>query len=113
MEYTGGIFWDVLLLSEYNDKWEDFYLNLLEVLPCKRCSDEIIKFHLEDKKRGTIPKFKNNDEKNEWLWEIRKLIDVGRGGGRWASKVRKNNYTLETWKEYLNKPFTAKTEYLD
>ena len=36
------------------------------------------------------------------LWETR----MKRGGNNWRKKVKDNNYTLETWIEYLNKPFT-------
>ena len=100
MDHTGGIFWDVLLLSEYNDKWENFYLNMLEVLPCERCRIETMEDH---KKNPIIPKFKDKNEKDEWLWETR----LSRGGGSWRKKVEDNNYTLETWREYLNKPFTT------
>ena len=98
MQYTGGLFWDVLLLSEYNDKWEDFYLNMLEILPCSRCSKESMQYHITKK----IPNFKNKDEKDQWLWETR----LKRGGNRWRKRVEDNSYTLESWKEYLNKPFT-------
>ena len=28
MATYGGLFWDVLLLSEYNEHWEDFYITM-------------------------------------------------------------------------------------
>lgn len=37
MATYGGLFWDVLLLSEYNEHWEDFYLTMNSVLPCDIC----------------------------------------------------------------------------
>ena len=103
MEYTGGLFWDVLLLSEYNDKWEDFYLSMIEVIPCNKCCNESMRFHITN----PIPNFKDKNEKDKWLWEIR----LKRGGDNWRKKVEDNNYTLETWKEYLDHPFTRIAGY--
>jgi len=95
---TGGYFWDVLLLSDYNEYWEDFYFNLVKVLPCQKCIKKTLDYH----KSNPIPKFKNTEEKNEYLWDLRHL----RAGDIWRDEVKEKGYTLETWKEYLNQPFT-------
>ena len=87
-EYYGGLFWDVLLLADYKG-WDDFYLSMTNVLPCESCRRAGMSF-LKDNK---IPEFKNNDEKNEWLWKHR----LQRGGGVWRKKVEENGYTLESW----------------
>ena len=57
---TGGYFWDVLLLSTYNEHWEDFYLNMIKVLPCEKCVINT----LEHISHNPIPKFQNTNEKN-------------------------------------------------
>ncbi len=97
-KYYGGLFWDVLLLSEYNESWEDFYLNMVMVIPCEEC----VKNNIEWLKSNRIPKFKNTDEKNKWLWENR----YDRGGCYWRDKVKNQGYTLETWLgQYKDKLF--------
>ena len=95
---TGGYFWDVLLLSTYNEYWEDFYLNMIKVLPCEKCVINTEK-HLSF---NPVPKFKDTNEKNEYLWELR----LKRGGQVWRNEVKEKGYTLETWINQFNKPFT-------
>lgn len=85
----GGLFWDVLLLSEYNEHWEDFYITMNYVLPCEKC----VRGNVKWLKQNKIPKFKSTKEKNEWLWENR----LERGGDKWVNIVQENNYTLESW----------------
>jgi hypothetical protein len=84
---TGGYFWDVLLLSTYNEYWEDFYLNMVKVLPCEKC----IKNTEEHLSYNPVPKFKDTNEKNEYLWE---------------NEVKEKGYTLETWRNHLGSTFT-------
>ena len=89
MATYGGLFWDVLLLSEYNEHWEDFYLTMNSVLPCDIC----VRNNMKWLKKNKIPKFNSTKEKNEWLWENR----LERGGQQWKTVVEENNYTLESW----------------
>ena len=90
-EYYGGLFWDVLLLSDYNENWHDFYINMCSVIPCQ----------IESNK---IPDFKDTDEKNKWLWEHR----LQRGGAGWRKKVKEDGYTLESWLGlYKDKKFSC------
>jgi len=99
MKYTGGLFWDVLLIADYDENWEDFFYSLIKVLPCKACREKT-KLHHEN---YPIPKMKNNQEKNEYLWILR----MQRGGQPWREKVNENGYTLESWvAQYADKPFT-------
>tara|TARA_R110002074_G_scaffold388957_2_gene571962 strand:- start:17144 stop:17473 length:330 start_codon:yes stop_codon:yes gene_type:complete len=88
-ESTGGLFWDVLLLSEYNEHWITFYESFIRVLPCEKCSKE----HIHHHSKYPIPKISNNDEKNQFLWDLRCI----RGSANYQDKIRKNEYTLETW----------------
>lgn len=98
-DYTGGLFWDILLLSQFNEYWTNFYYSYLQILPCKRCRDETTKYHL----LNPVPTLKCQEEKDKYIWELR----LRQGGEPWRNKVLKNNYTLETWKEqFKNKPFT-------
>ena len=95
---TGGYFWDVLLLSTYNEHWEDFYLSMVKVLPCEKCvinTETYLSFN-------PVPKFKDTNEKNKYLWELR----LKRGGPPWKKEVEEKGYTLETWINHLSKPFT-------
>ena len=70
-EFTGGLFWDVLLLTQYNEYWEDFFYKFIRVLPCKKCVGESIAHH----NINPVPKFKSNEEKmngcgsNEYIEE--------------------------------------------
>ena len=79
-ETYGGMFWDVLLLSEYNESWEDFYLCMCAVLPCQEC----VRDNMAWLKKNQIPKFESTKEKNEWVWEHRRL----RGGCQWRNKMK-------------------------
>lgn len=98
-ETTGGYFWDVILLTDYNEYWEPFFMNLIRVLPCDKCVKESIHHY----SLHPIPKFKNTDEKNEYVWKLRE----GQGGKEWRSEVFKNKYTLESWlAKFKDKPFT-------
>ena len=97
-ETTGGLFWDVLLLSEYNEHWISFYESLIRVLPCEKCVNDSIKHH----KNFPVPKLHNTKEKNQYLWSLR----TQRGNAQWNKKVKKGEYTLETWiNQFKNKPF--------
>lgn len=98
-EYTGGLFWDVLLLTQYNEYWEDFFYKFIRVLPCKKCVGESIAHH----NINPVPKFKSNEEKNEWLWEQR----VHRGGKPFRDDIADKGYSLEGWiNQFKDKPFT-------
>ena len=97
-ESTGGLFWDVLLLSQFNDEWIRFYESFIRVLPCNKCIKDSIEYH----KDRPIPKITNNDEKNRFLWKLR----CKRGSKEWKDKIRTNEYTLETWlAQFENKSF--------
>lgn len=99
-EYYGGLFWDVLLLSDYNENWHDFYITMCSVIPCQICVNSNMGW-LKDNK---IPDFKDTDEKNEWLWKHR----LQRGGSGWRKKVEENGYTLESWLGlYMFKKFSC------
>ena len=105
----GGYFWDVLLLSEYNEHWENFYNSMCKVLPCNKCQVGTEKFHKEEE-LGKFPPMKNQQEKNEHLWKLR----LARGGVSWREKVEKDGYTLNSWLEYLRVgelPFTQIKEH--
>ncbi len=98
-EYTGGLFWDILLLTKYNEDWENFFHSLIKVLPCQACIDKTINHH----EREPLPKFKDNDEKNKYLWNLR----LARGGTPWVNEVNEKGYTLESWEKlYEGKKFT-------
>jgi hypothetical protein len=99
-EYYGGMFWDVLLLSNYNENWHDFYITMCSVIPCQICVNSNMGW-LEQNK---IPDFKDNDEKNKWLWEHR----LSRGGAQWRKKVKEDGYTLDSWLGlYKDKKFSC------
>ena len=85
----GGMFWDVLLLSQYNEEWVAFYESFIRVVPCDKCIRDGIQYH----KDYPIPKISNNDEKNQFLWKLRSK----RGSRKWKDKIRSGEYTLETW----------------
>lgn len=98
-DYTGGLYWDILLITPYSDKWEDFYNALINVLPCDKCIKKTIQHHEE----YPVPKFKSTEEKNEYLWKLR----IHRGGINWRQDVEKKGYTLESWLNlFKDKPFT-------
>ena len=98
-DYLGGYFWDVLLISELNDDWYDFYFSLVKVLPCKKCREETLKYHT----LSEVPKFKNQEEKNKYIWDLR----LKRGGDNWRQDIEKKGYTYESWiDQFKNKPFT-------
>lgn len=97
-ETTGGLFWDVLLLSKYNDDWINFYESLIRVLPCDKCIKDSLHYH----EGNPIPKISNNDEKNQFLWELRRK----RGSAEWKTKMLNHEYTLESWlDQFKDKPF--------
>lgn len=97
-ETTGGMFWDVLLLTQFNDEWIRFYESFIRVLPCEKCIQDGIEYH----KGHPIPKITNNDEKNQFLWKLRSI----RGSKEWKDKIRTNEYTLESWLyQFKNKSF--------
>lgn len=99
----GGMFWDVLLLSEYNDSWNDFFISTTKILPCEICRKENSQYYGDFK--NFIPEFKNKDEKDKWVWEHR----LQRGGDNWRKKVKDNNWSLDSWKEqFKNKVFSVK-----
>jgi hypothetical protein len=98
---TGGYFWDVLLLSQFNENWIDFYLSLCKVLPCQRCIDHTLKYH----QQKPIPSLKSQKEKNEYLWKLR----LDRGGDEWNAEVKDKGYTLESWEKSLQQPFSRIT----
>tara|TARA_R110001632_G_scaffold89742_2_gene193305 strand:- start:1156 stop:1461 length:306 start_codon:yes stop_codon:yes gene_type:complete len=98
METFGGMFWDCLLLCEYNG-FTEFYLSMAAVVPCEKCRIDNMLYLSKNK----IPTFNSNKEKNEWLWEHR----LNRGGPIWRNKVEENNYNLNSWLDlYKNKVFT-------
>jgi uncharacterized membrane protein len=100
MKNTGGLFWDILLITEYNEDWENFYFSLIKVLPCKLCIEKSLEYHEVCEK---VPKMKSTKEKNEYLWELR----LKRGGQPWRDDVEKYGYTLDSWlAQYKGKPFS-------
>ena len=98
-KYTGGLFWDILLITEYNEDWIDFFNSLVKVLPCTKCREETQQYH----KFSPIPKFSDNDAKNKYLWDLR----MNRGGDTWRKEVAEKGYTFESWVgQFKVKPFT-------
>ena len=95
---SGGYFWDILLLSQYNKDWIKFYFSFIRVLPCEDCIQKTLKFH-ED---NPIPNFKDQKEKNEYIWNIR----LQRGGEVWRNETIEKGWTLKTWEDNFNKPFS-------
>ena len=68
------------------------------VLPCEKCVNDSIKHH----ENFPVPKLHNTKEKNQYLWSLR----TQRGNAQWNKKVKKGEYTLETWiNQFKNKPF--------
>ena len=99
METTGGLFWDILLLSEYNEHWPQFYMNMINVLPCEKCRADSLRYH----KEYPIPKLNNKQEKDQYIWELKKM----RGGYVWQTTLKEKKYTLQTWQnKYKDKKFT-------
>lgn len=97
-EYTGGLFWDILLITEYNEDWINFYHSLIKVLPCKKCIEDTAQYH----RNNEIPLLTNTAEKNKWLWDMK----LKRGGKYWRAEVLEKNYTLESWENlYKDLPF--------
>jgi hypothetical protein len=98
-DYTGGLFWDILLITKYNEDWIDFYHSLIKVLPCEKCREETKKYH----EWKPLPKFYDTNEKNQYLWDLR----LNRGGEVWKRDVIEKGYTLESWINlFENKPFS-------
>lgn len=98
-EYTGGLFWDILLITEYNEDWINFYHSLIKVLPCDKCREETLLYH----KTNELPIFNNTTEKNKWLWDFK----LKRGGTKGRAEIIENNYTLESWEGlFKDLPFT-------
>ena len=98
-QYYGGLFWDVLLLTDYKG-WGEFYISMCNVIPCEVCRSDNMDWLMKNK----IPDFKDTDEKNEWLWRHR----LERGGASWRKKVEDNGYTLDSWIGlYMFKKFSA------
>jgi hypothetical protein len=98
-QYTGGLFWDILLITEYNKDWIDFFNALVKVLPCAKCREETQKYH----EWKPLPEFSDTDEKNRYLWSLR----FNRGGENWRKDVKENGYTLESWvNQFKDLPFS-------
>ena len=98
METFGGMFWDCLLLCDYNG-FADFYVSMAAVVPCEKCRKDNMLYLSSNK----IPDFNSNKEKNEWLWNNR----YSRGGYNWRKKVEDNGWSLNSWLDlYKNKVFT-------
>ena len=91
METYGGKFWDVLLLSQYNEHWKDFFKSMIRVLPCDKCRIDSLR-HFE---KHELPEIANQEEKDQFLWELRYTL----GGYPFRQKVKIKGYTLEGWKE--------------
>ena len=98
METFGGMFWDCLLLCNY-ERFDEFYLSMSIVVPCDKCRINNMIYIQSNK----IPIFNCNKEKNEWLWKNR----YQRGGYNWRKKVDENGWSLNSWLDlYKNKVFT-------